>query len=82
MKLDDTGRCCGRRPIDYKSGKSTGLGTPHLFCARCDAAYDRTTHEQIENWAWERDGNNFVKRRISAVRKIWENAFGSGKSPR
>lgn len=47
-RLDDKGRCCGRKPIDYKSWN---LGAPHKFCSRCNRAYDRITGEQIGNWA-------------------------------
>lgn len=45
MKLDDKGRCCGRKPLEYKRDG-------HKFCPRCDRAYDIATGEQITNWAW------------------------------
>lgn len=54
MKLDEKGRCCGRKPIVYKRD-------PHLFCPRCDRAFDPITGEQIENWAWIFIGGEFVK---------------------
>ena len=60
--LDDYGRCCGRKPIDYKSVWSTSSGK-HRFCGRCCRAYDRETGLQIPNWAWRRseDGTMFVR---------------------
>ena len=50
--LDAKGRCCGRKPMVYKSRTSTSTG-PHRYCPRCDRAYDLETGEQIENWAWK-----------------------------
>lgn len=51
-KLDAKGRCCGRKPLDYKgSWRST---EPQKFCCRCDRAYDRVTGEQIENFAFSK----------------------------
>ena len=46
-KLDDKGRCCGRKPLVYKRFPA------HKFCSRCDRAYDLNTGEQISNWAWK-----------------------------
>jgi len=53
-RIDDSGRCCGRKPLVYKSRKM-------LFCCRCDRSYDMTTKEQIANWAWHEDAGKFVK---------------------
>lgn len=49
--LDDKGRCCGRKPIDYKGGAWNSPVRPQKFCTRCSRAYDRITGEQLENWA-------------------------------
>ncbi len=49
MKLDDKGRCCGRKPLVYKRPPA------QLFCFRCDRAYDSETGEQMDNWAWVKD---------------------------
>lgn len=46
-QLNFKGRCCGRKPIPYKR-------PPHLFCPRCDAAFDVATGKQIENWAYRK----------------------------
>ncbi len=43
--IDEKGRCCGRKPIAYKRPR-------HLFCTRCDAAFDIDTGKQIPNWAY------------------------------
>lgn len=61
MKLDEKGRCCGRKPIDYKGGGWNSPSRPQKFCPRCDRAYDRNTGEQIENWAWKLRDGSFVK---------------------
>ncbi len=53
--IDSKGRCCGRKPLVYKR-------PPHLYCARCDRAYNPETLVQIENWAYEKDSSGiFVK---------------------
>lgn len=51
--LDDKGRCCGRKPMVYKSRTHTGTD-PHRYCPRCDRAYDLEGNRQIPNWAWRR----------------------------
>ena len=64
MSMDAKGRCCGRKPILYKSGLRTSSKCPHFFCTRCDSSYDATTREQIENWAFVKDERGqFVRRR-------------------
>lgn len=50
-KLDDKGRCCGRKPIAYKR-------PAHLFCTRCDRSFD-LNGEQKNNWAWVKNGEGF-----------------------
>lgn len=59
-KLNGYGQCCGRRPIAYKR-------PPHLFCPRCDAAYDIDTGFQIENWAFVRGKRGFIPKGISTM---------------
>jgi hypothetical protein len=49
--LDDKGRCCGRKPLVYKT--RTFSSVPQRYCPRCDRAYDLEENEQIPNWAWE-----------------------------
>lgn len=49
-QLNERGQCCGRKPLVYKRPPA------HLFCFRCDAAYDPLTGRQIENWAYRADG--------------------------
>lgn len=50
MSLDEKGRCCGRKPLVYKSRWT--LDGPHRFCFRCDRAYDIEENVQKPNWAW------------------------------
>jgi hypothetical protein len=54
MRLDDKGRCCGRKPLVYKRPPS------HLYCFRCDRAYDPDDGEQIDNWAWKKKDGVFI----------------------
>lgn len=49
-RLDEKGRCCGRKPIPYTGG---GMEKRQRFCDRCYRAYHFDTGEQIENWAWK-----------------------------
>ena len=58
--LDDKGRCCGRKPIHYKGR----LATRQLFCCRCDRSYDVDTKQQRENFAWKKEGSEFVRKPI------------------
>ena len=54
-KLDEKGRCCGRKPLVYKR-------PPHLFCCRCDREF---TPEGVHraNWAWVDDGHGNLKKK-------------------
>lgn len=61
MRLDDKGRCCGRKPLVYKRMHPP----PHHYCPRCDRAYDLDDGEQIENWAWKRDNEGVFYRNTS-----------------
>lgn len=54
-KLDDKGRCCGRKPLVYK------VPQHRLFCARCDAQYDPQTGIQVANWAYRAAADGFAK---------------------
>ena len=50
--IDEKGRCCGRKPIIYKSGSWTPLRKPHLFCDRCGKDYEIAyPHKEIEKKA-------------------------------
>lgn len=53
-RLDELGRCCGRKPIHYKGKRysTPEHPRPSKFCHRCDRAYDPETGEQIGNWAY------------------------------
>lgn len=58
--LDAKGRCCGRKPIDYKGGAWNSPLQAQKFCWRCNRAYDRTTGVQIENWAFVKAPGGFI----------------------
>jgi hypothetical protein len=66
-KLDEKGRCCGRKPMAYKSQYSTSTG-PHRYCPRCDRAYDLEENEQIPNWAWRLTANGYERQVGKLVR--------------
>ena len=58
MGLDEKGRCCGRKPLHYRSTRNNLPGhrpQPSKFCDRCDRAFDPDTGHQVENWAWKPD---------------------------
>jgi hypothetical protein len=65
--LDEKGRCCGKKPIDYKSGRSTP-GGPQLFCPRCDRSYNRVTKLQKPNWAWEQNESGEWVDKVTHIR--------------
>lgn len=48
-QLNERGQCCGRKPIVYKR-------PPHLFCHKCNRSYNSRTGVQIENWAYDANG--------------------------
>lgn len=58
-RLDNKGRCCGRKPMVYKRPH------PSLFCDRCHAAYDPATGEQIANWAYRWHDNSHFEAKTS-----------------
>lgn len=58
MVLDEKGRCCGRKPMVYKT--SRGTSRPQRFCPRCDRAYDLHENEQIDNWVWKQVDGQWV----------------------
>lgn len=60
MKLDDKGRCCGRKPMRYVGRYA--IGGPHRYCPRCDRAYDIDENEQISNWAWKPNAKGIFER--------------------
>jgi len=45
-RLDEKGRCCGRRPLFYKRPHA------HHFCSRCDREYGEDGIWR-PNWAWD-----------------------------
>lgn len=53
-RLDEHGRCCGRKPLVYKRPEH------HLYCLKCSAYLDPVTGVQRPNWAWTADGEAFV----------------------
>lgn len=65
-RLDERGRCCGRKPIPYRT-------TRHWFCDRCDRAYAMPSGEQIANWAWfKRDDGFEATYPANAIRRARE----------
>ena len=47
-RLDRKGRCCGRKPIEYKGGGvHSPPGAPFKFCHTCGRHYDIETGEEI-----------------------------------
>jgi hypothetical protein len=65
--LDDKNRCCGRKPIVYKSKWATSAG-PHRYCPRCDRAYDLEENEQIPNWGWRKLADGTFESNTNKIR--------------
>lgn len=43
-RLDDKGRCCGRKPIYYKGmAWNSPLGCPKKWCDRCNTTFNPET---------------------------------------
>lgn len=70
-KLDDKGRCCGRKPIVYKR-------PPHLFCHRCCAAFHPDNGEQIPNWAYKKVHDGFMMNFAEARRRTMSDIVSLG----
>lgn len=65
-RLGDDGRCCGRKPLVYRSDPLAGARCdPWRYCDRCHRAYSGAlgSGEQVESWGWERVGGTFAWRR-------------------
>ena len=61
-RLDDKGRCCGRKPIQYRrEHPSNGKSGPYQFCSRCDRAFD-PEGRQMKNWAWRVGASSLFER--------------------
>lgn len=51
--LDPNGRCCGRKPLEYKCPRQ------HFFCSRCSRQF--SPHgDQEPNWAYRWSGVGFM----------------------
>lgn len=58
--LDERGRCCGRKPLFYKT--KSGLRSqhdPHHFCCRCCAEFG-LDGKQRANWGYAVAGDGFT----------------------
>lgn len=56
-RLDEKGRCCGRKPIFYKGGSwRSPPGSPMHFCCGCQREFG-PDGEHRPNWAWMKDSN-------------------------
>lgn len=62
--LDDKGRCCGQKPMNYKRSPEA-----YRFCGVCYRAYD-SAGEQIVNWAWRKVDGGFESTRA----RVYEGA--------
>lgn len=59
-RLDERGRCCGRKPITYKRPH-------HFYCCRCDASFDPVDGKQVPNWAYYKVDDERFEVRTSRV---------------
>jgi hypothetical protein len=65
VNLDDKGRCCGKKPLVYKS-------RGFLYCSRCGRAFAMDDGTQIENWEWRKNGEKWELR---VPESIWKRAI-------
>jgi hypothetical protein len=70
--LDDQGRCCGRKPLEYKR-------PPQLFCSRCNRSYDPATLAQQPNFAWVEHGGNYRRSMTSVLAAVATDAWSHHK---
>ena len=69
-RLDDKGRCCGRKPLVYKRSRGWDQRPgPYRFCTICDRAYEFDRPEQIANWAYEACEGGFLRRNPSSDKR-------------
>lgn len=59
-RLDEKGRCCGKKPIVYRGKNNTAEG-PHRYCPRCDRGYELDAPFQINNWFWKKQDGVFKR---------------------
>jgi hypothetical protein len=62
-KLDEKGRCCGKKPLSYKRQTDSHIPGPHFFCHRCCRAFS-PDGLQIENWAYVKIPGGFERRPV------------------
>lgn len=67
MKLDENGRCCGRKPHHYKGGAWNSPPKPVKCCFRCNRDYDPDSGEQVENCMWEKNPNTGEFREVEMI---------------
>lgn len=64
-KLDAKGRCCGRKPLYYRTYRGAGTRRdPHHFCCVCDREF-WPSGEQRPNWAWMECEGGFAHRKLA-----------------
>ncbi len=69
-KIDEKGRCCGKKPLEY-TGKR--YSQEQKFCSRCCRSFDRQSGEQIENWSYLKvDGGFIPNPEIYNEKNPWE----------
>lgn len=63
------GRCCGRKPLEYKR-------PPHLFCTRCNRNYDPKSGLQQPSFGWVAQDGGFrlsdTAIRAAVATHVWQ----------
>lgn len=69
-KLDEKGRCCGRKPIFYKGGSwRSPKEAPMHFCGECCREFGPDGVHR-ESWAWKRDANGELQPATPKARAV------------
>ncbi len=51
--LDAKGRCCGRKPLVYKTYQGGGIHPPFKFCTHCGSHFNMEGQQVEDNeWKW------------------------------
>lgn len=66
-RLDDKGRCCGRKPIFYKGGSwRSPPQSPMHFCCDCSREFG-PDGKQRPNWAWMETSAGVFERKQNRI---------------
>ncbi len=73
-QMTEEGRCCGRKPLFYKTSRGMKVvKDAHYFCTTCDAEFG-VDGKQRANWAWIAKPQGFAPVYRNEVHSSFERA--------